>query len=37
MYVFLPPRIPAYNAFLKEEGYVFNPSALDSLKIFYRI
>ena len=31
------PRIPAYNAFLKEEGYVFAPIALDSLKIFYRI
>ena len=26
------PRIPAYNAFLKEEGYVFNPSALSSSK-----
>ena len=28
------PRIPAYNAFLKEERYVFNPSALYFLKIF---
>lgn len=26
------PRIPAYNVFLKEEGYVFNPSALSSSK-----
>ncbi len=31
------PRIPAYNASLRKKGYVFDPIALDSLKIFYRI